>query len=165
MPYGKLRCMLSEHEMPATLVQFEKHITSVKYQKALAQSKLESSFANVNVDTLSPFLVKHKRFPNMMYCTLTKVTLKRSAEELITHRNGRSYCKTLYTTWRRKMRKKCKKLVVDIRRMKKRCLRRKINPLSRLVNFFPDRASLRSNRYKRLISISRRNVLITGKRL
>ena len=83
------------------------------------------------------------RIPNMMYCTLTKATLNRSAEELITHRCGRTFCKILYSTWRRKMRKKCKKLVVDIRRMKKRCLRKKINPLSQLVNFFPDRASLR----------------------
>eukprot|EP00808_Paulinella_micropora_P018791 g76927.t1 len=83
---GKIRCLVTGHEMPPRLNVLKEHKTGRKYANA-ARKKASGPLDMSEF----PNMVDHKSNPNMVYCKLTKTILNKDLKELRAHVQGRKY--------------------------------------------------------------------------
>jgi hypothetical protein len=74
-------------------------------------------------------IISHKMHPDKkLYCLVTKNTINKNKEELLNHYNGRTFCKKMYETWKKKMFKARRKLYFKLSLIKKKSNQKKIKP-------------------------------------
>mmetsp|Transcript_18333 Transcript_18333/g.45003 ORF Transcript_18333/g.45003 Transcript_18333/m.45003 type:complete len:314 (-) Transcript_18333:215-1156(-) len=98
---GKIRCLITGHEMARDLNVMQKHWAGKSYKK----KKRASSRTRVNLDDYEG-IIPHKFNKNMAFCTLTKDTLNVDRKELENHVKGRRYRRKLEEWNEKKLRKK-----------------------------------------------------------
>mmetsp|Transcript_9173 Transcript_9173/g.17322 ORF Transcript_9173/g.17322 Transcript_9173/m.17322 type:complete len:192 (+) Transcript_9173:204-779(+) len=99
----KIRCTITNHEMPIKLELVEKHIAS----KKLKQAK-EEWYSGDWVEDYLPFIVPHKTDKHRMYCILSKRAINRIPEEIKKHCEGRKFLKLKKLAEERRAKKESK---------------------------------------------------------
>jgi len=85
--YGvKVKCSLTQHEMPATEDAVKAYLASKKLFKAK-----HDWYGEEWVEEYQPHIVAHKRNDKKLYCTLTKLTLNKIRAEVDKHVGGRRF--------------------------------------------------------------------------
>ena len=64
----KVVCMLTKHELPATLVALEQHWTGRSYRRALAQDKSVDNPLGYNFEQHAPHVIPHKHMKKHLWC-------------------------------------------------------------------------------------------------
>ena len=88
MESGKVRCLVTGHEMPARLDATQQHFNGKRYKNAKAQAKY-------NFKKHEPWIVEHKKNPHLLYCTLTKQPVTKQERAVEGHINGKKYKRLL----------------------------------------------------------------------
>lgn len=73
LPSGKLRDSLTGHEMPARVESIQSYITGSRYKKA-------REWYSKDYSKYEPFIVASKNSEKRLFCTLTRVEVRRHAE-------------------------------------------------------------------------------------
>lgn len=84
---GKLKCKLTNHEMPATIENYKAHISSKSYRRAQ-----ESQF---NIEEYQAILVDHKGDPKFLYCKITGFKIPKKKSAIDKHVQGKRFKKAL----------------------------------------------------------------------
>ena len=88
LPSGKVRCTVTQHELPANLELLRAHWAGKKYALRKAQSKYDFT-------RHEPWIVPHKQDPHLLYCTLTKQPLSRQPKTVQGHITGKRFQRLL----------------------------------------------------------------------
>lgn len=84
LPSNKIKCTVTQHEMPARADVVNAYLLGAKYQKAL-------KWYNNDFEKYEPHIVADKRDSKKLYCTITGTKLNRIPEEVEKHVNGKRY--------------------------------------------------------------------------
>ena len=88
MESGKVRCLVTGHEMPARLDAIQQHFNGKRYKNAKARAKYDFK-------KHEPWIVEHKKNPHLLYCTLTKQPVTKQERAVEGHINGKKYKRLL----------------------------------------------------------------------
>ena len=88
LPSGKVRCSTTGHEMPAQLDACQQYWNGNKYKNAKARARYDFS-------QHEPYIVAHKKDPNLLYCTLTKQPVSKMPKAVEGHVQGKRYKRLL----------------------------------------------------------------------
>jgi hypothetical protein len=88
LPSGKVRCTVTQHELPANIELLRAHWAGKKYVLRKAQSKYDFT-------RHEPWIVPHKQDPHLLYCTLTKQPLSRQPKTVQGHISGKRFQRLL----------------------------------------------------------------------
>merc|ERR1712153_292437 len=91
----KVVCMLTKHELPATLVALEQHWTGRSYRRALAQDKSVDNPLGYNFEQHAPHVIPHKHMKKHLWCLLTKKPIEKSVRAITNHVNSKKFCRAL----------------------------------------------------------------------
>ena len=94
---GKVKCVVTGHEMPPVIDVLEKHWNGKRYKRALASAKKSNEV--VDWKTYEPTITTSRTDPTNVYCLVTKVELKRDVDLVNKHIAGRRYQSKL-KTWK-----------------------------------------------------------------
>ena len=100
-----MTCNFTGHQVNADQAQFSNYVqTNTKYLCALNNQHFDFS-------GFCKYIVPHKGNPEQkMFCQITRREVNRNRADLILHKNGKHYCKTMFETWRTHMLKAQKML-------------------------------------------------------
>ena len=87
LPNGKIRCLLTSTDLPARLASLQRYWTG----PALARAR--EAISDAELAEQYPTLQPHKTNKNMLFCTLTRLTLNRRRSHVEAHLRGRRYTK------------------------------------------------------------------------
>lgn len=85
---GKVRCLLSGHEMPCTLDAIKSYIGGKKYARLKAHKDFDFK-------RLEPLIVPSQKRSKQLFCALTGCYVNRKPHEVKSHMEGRKYCTAL----------------------------------------------------------------------
>mmetsp|Transcript_19942 Transcript_19942/g.27684 ORF Transcript_19942/g.27684 Transcript_19942/m.27684 type:complete len:325 (-) Transcript_19942:177-1151(-) len=88
---GKIKCLVTGHEMTKDLEAMEKHWSGKSYKKKKRAYKTGEA---VNLEEFE-WIIPHKFEKNKAFCVLTKDTLNRDIDEIKRHVEGRRYLRKL----------------------------------------------------------------------
>ena len=105
--YGKIQCIFTNHELnPDNEKEFDNF---VKTNKSYRASLMDEGF---DFENFCKFIIPHKSEPKKkMFCTITRNNINRTKNDILLHRNGKDYCKSIFEAWRERMLKTRKKLI------------------------------------------------------
>ena len=84
---GKIKCLVTGHEMPAKKEVLQKHFEGKKFKAKKAKWVRDYDFTQHE-----PYIVPDRTNPkHFLYCKVTKRPLNRAAKEVEAHVNGRRY--------------------------------------------------------------------------
>jgi len=98
LPSGKVRCTVTGHEVLPQIELLKAHWDGKKYRTRKAQSKYDFS-------AHEPWLVPHKKDPNLLFCVLTKQPVSRQPRAVEGHINGKRFKRLLQEETASKSRK------------------------------------------------------------
>ena len=156
--FGKITCKFTGHQVNANDTEFKQYVTTNhKYLTHCANEGFD-------FDSYSKFIVPHKQHPkHKMFCLITRREVNRNRSDLILHKNGKHFCKTMFETWRRNMLKAKKKLnwQINLAVKKMKNMRIKVRHQRKLVelNELVPSGYLHRRKHKQLVAISRLSLL------
>ena len=87
MEGGRIRCLVTDHEMARSLPALKAHFEGRRFRNKVSKWKPGFDFAQ-----FEPYIVPDKSNPkHFLYCRLTKRTLPRLAKDVEAHVQGRRY--------------------------------------------------------------------------
>ena len=105
LPNGKVLCKVTQHELPANLDLVVAHWSGKKYATKKAQSKYDFS-------KHEPWIIPHRKSPDLLYCTLTRQALSRQPKTVEGHVNGKK-CEWISTVGVRGLRLESRRRAAD----------------------------------------------------
>lgn len=87
MPNGKLKCVLTGHEMEATIDNYNKYMATKSYKNGLESLYDISEYENI--------LVEHRDHPKFLFCQLTGAKIPKRKTAIEKHVNGKKFLKKL----------------------------------------------------------------------
>lgn len=100
--FSKIKCFISNHEMKASLETLNEFKSSNSYQKLLKRK--------IDTRQYEPFLDKHTRKENHLFCLLTKKTILCDKDIINKHIEGKKFNIALLAFWNRE-RKRSRKFI------------------------------------------------------
>ncbi|CEM31370.1 unnamed protein product [Vitrella brassicaformis CCMP3155] len=82
---GKIKCIITDHEMPLRRDVVDAHLKAKKYLAA------KKGWHQHDYTQYEPYIVPHKTNKSKLYCTLTGHSLNRNPDEVQREVNGRRY--------------------------------------------------------------------------
>jgi len=82
--FNKVKCTVTNHEMPPRLDVLEQHLKGKKYT-------MQKECYTLDFTKYEPYIVPTRSWPKKMYCTVTKKLLNKDPQEIELHLNGKSF--------------------------------------------------------------------------
>ncbi|CAD8167873.1 unnamed protein product [Paramecium pentaurelia] len=80
---GKIKCILTHHEILPTLQEFNNYLNGRSYKNALEN--------DIDFTQFEPYIVQHKTDKNKLYCNLTRQNISKKKSVVLKHVNGKRY--------------------------------------------------------------------------
>ncbi|CAD8091648.1 unnamed protein product [Paramecium primaurelia] len=80
---GKIKCILTHHEILPTLQEFNNYLNGRSYKNALEN--------DIEFTQFEPYIVQHKTDKNKLYCNLTRQNISKKKSVVLKHVNGKRY--------------------------------------------------------------------------
>ena len=99
---------------PANEDEFESFVRTNKSYLAQLTNK------DFDFENYCKFIIPHKTEPTRkMFCTITRHNINKTKTDILLHRNGKDYCKSIFEAWRDRMLKTRKQLIFKMTLIKK----------------------------------------------
>ena len=86
LPTNKIRCKVTQHELPPRADAVTQHLQGQKFKKALEWYTRDYS-------EYLPYIVPHRKDPRKLFCVLTKQPLNKIPAEVKKHVSGKRFLK------------------------------------------------------------------------
>ncbi|CAD8096698.1 unnamed protein product [Paramecium sonneborni] len=83
LPSGKIKCILTNHEILPTLQEFNNYLNGKSYKNAQEN--------DIDFTQFEPYIVQHKSDRNKLYCNLTRQNISKKKSVVLKHVNGKRY--------------------------------------------------------------------------
>ncbi len=83
-PNNRIKCKITNHEMPPLAKSIVEHLQGQKYKKAL-------EWYSHDFSQYLPYIVPHKEESHKLFCTLTKQVLNKIPKEVEKHVSGKRF--------------------------------------------------------------------------
>ncbi|CAK76189.1 unnamed protein product (macronuclear) [Paramecium tetraurelia] len=80
---GKIKCILTHHEILPTLQEFTNYLNGRSYKNALENE--------IEFTQFEPYIVQHKTDKNKLFCNLTRQNISKKKSVVLKHVNGKRY--------------------------------------------------------------------------
>ncbi|CAD8171858.1 unnamed protein product [Paramecium octaurelia] len=80
---GKIKCLLTHHEILPTLQEFNNYLNGKSYKNALE--------SDIDFTQFEPYIVQHKTDKNKLFCNLTRQNISKKKSVILKHVNGKRY--------------------------------------------------------------------------
>lgn len=84
LPSNKIKCLVTNHEMPPDLSILQAHLQSKNFQK-------KKEWYQADYSQYLPYIVPHKSNPKLLYCTLSRTRINKIPEIVAKHVNGKRF--------------------------------------------------------------------------
>eukprot|EP00981_Chlorochromonas_danica_P001184 scaffold262_cov164-Ochromonas_danica.AAC.8 len=84
LPSNRIKCEVTQHELPLDVKVIEAHVNGKKFKKAL-------EWYNHDFSQYQPYIVPHKEDNKKLFCVLTKQTLNKIPAEVQKHVSGKRF--------------------------------------------------------------------------
>lgn len=84
LPSNRIKCEVTQHELPLDVKVIEAHVNGKKFKKAL-------EWYNHDYSQYLPYIVPHKEDNKKLFCLLTKQTLNKIPAEVQKHVSGKRF--------------------------------------------------------------------------
>ncbi|CAD8128330.1 unnamed protein product [Paramecium sonneborni] len=83
LPSGKIKCILTHHEILPTLQEFNNYLNGKSYKNAQEN--------DIDFTQFEPYIVQHKSDRNKLFCNLTRQNISKKKSVVLKHVNGKRY--------------------------------------------------------------------------
>ncbi|CAK87776.1 unnamed protein product (macronuclear) [Paramecium tetraurelia] len=80
---GKIKCLLTHHEILPTLQEFNNYLNGKSYKNAVEN--------DIDFTQFEPYIVQHKTDKNKLFCNLTRQNISKKKSVVLKHVNGKRY--------------------------------------------------------------------------
>jgi hypothetical protein len=86
---NRIKCNLTNHEMPPDAKAIVTYLEGQKYKKAL-------QWYSQDYSKYEPYIIQHKDDYNKLFCTITRTVLSKIPEKVEKHFNGKKFQRYLF---------------------------------------------------------------------